>query len=81
MLEEEDQLAPQTLVDNGMITLNVQRTPKAVLDAIQIRIKEEDHFSHYKDENVLNVCQKRDQPMHTLSNHIIVLVTNCKLFE
>ena len=35
--------SPKTLVDNGNINLKAERTPKAVLEAIQTTIKEEEH--------------------------------------
>ena len=49
MFKGEDCQTLHTLVKNGTITPEAQRTPKAVLDVTQTTIKGEEHFWHYKD--------------------------------
>ena len=49
-----------------------------MLDAIQPSLKEEEHFWHYIDKIVLDINQKQDRSVHTLSNFIIEPVRKYK---
>ena len=76
MYRGEDRQALQTLIDNGTITLKIQQTPKLILHAIQTTIKEDEHFHHYCNEPVTDLCQKPDEPIHSPNIHIIQLTNN-----
>ena len=52
MFEGKDRQALQTLIDNGTITSEHMRTPRAALDAIATTIKSEEHFWAHRDEIV-----------------------------
>ena len=74
----EDCCALQSLVDDGTITPNAQRTAKAMYNAIPSIIKEEEPFWHYRHEIVSDLHQKLDDHKHTLSNHISEHITISK---
>ena len=65
-------------MDNGKITPEAQRAPKSMLDAIQISIREEEHFYCYRDEILSDICKRLNEAIHVLSNCIIELVSNSK---
>ena len=44
MFEGEDRKALQTLIENGVVTTERMKTPKATLDTISTTIKLEEHF-------------------------------------
>ena len=44
MFKGEDRIALQTLTDNGAMTTEHMKTPRAALDAIATTIKSEEHF-------------------------------------
>ena len=50
MFKGEDRQALQTLTDDGTMTPEDMKTPKAALDAIATTIKLEEHFWAYRDE-------------------------------
>ena len=60
MFEGKDWQMLQTLVDNETIMLDHQKTHRHVLDAIANTIKSEDHFWHFWDELLLDVCKRPD---------------------
>ena len=76
MLEGEDCHALYTLIENVTITSEVQKKPKATLDAIHTTNKEEKHFWQYMGELVSHLHERPYQPVYTLSNHITELITN-----
>ena len=78
MFEGEDWQMLQTLLDNEIITPEHQKTPRQVLDAIATTIKSEDHFWHFQDELLLDVCQRPNEGIHTLNTHITSLINQCK---
>ena len=68
----------QTLLDNETIMPEHQKTPRCVLDATVTTIKFEDHFWHFWDELLLDVCQRPNKSIHTLNTCIVTLVNQCK---
>ena len=78
MITGEDKQALQTLVENGIITSQIQETPKLHLNAIKTTIKAYKHFCHYCDELVSDLWQKPDEPIHSLNTHITQLINNCQ---
>ena len=81
MFTGEDRQALQTLIDNNTITPADQCTPIQALKAIQTAIKEEEHYWHYRDKILSNIRQQPQEQVHTLSNRIITLVSNCSFQE
>ena len=75
MFKGEDRKSLQSLIDNGTITTESQKTPKLVLDAIGTTIKSKEHFWHFWDELLSNICQLPGEGIHTLSTHICTLIT------
>ena len=57
--------ALQTLIDNGTITADIKKKPKAVLNTIQMMIK---HVLPFKDEFVSDLFQEPHEPVHVLRN-------------
>ena len=77
MFQCEDRKALQTLVDNITITSETHQITKLVLHAIQTIIKEDEYFWYYHDELVSDVNLKLDEPIQSLSKHILQLTNNC----
>ena len=78
MFEGEDQQTLQTLLDNETIMSEHQKTSRGVLDTTATTKKSEDHFWHFQDELLLDVCQRTDEGIHVLNTHITTLVNKCK---
>ena len=66
--------ALETCLPNGIITPEMQQKSKLILTAIQTAIKEAEHFWHYHDDLVLDLCQQPDKPIHSLSTCFIQLI-------
>ena len=67
MFEGKDQQTLQSIIDNGAITPESQRTPKQALDAIRIAIKAKDHYWHFWDEILSDVHQLSNGDIHALN--------------
>ena len=78
MFEGEDTKALQNLIDNGVMTTEHMKTPKAALDAITTTIKLKEHFWAHKDELVSDLWQQPDEGIHPLSQCICDLLTKSK---
>ena len=78
MFQCEDQQALQTLIETHTITLENQKTPWQILDAVAMAIKSEEHFWHFQDKLLLDVTQLLDEGIHALSTRMTSLVNNCK---
>ena len=81
MFAGKDRQTLQTLINNGTITQGHQKTPWQVLDAIMTSIKSKDHFWHFHDEFLLDVCQHPNEGIHALNTWISTLVNQCKFFH
>ena len=57
---------------------DAQWTPSLALKAIQLVIKEDDHFWHHRVELLTDLWQLPDKGIHALSTHIITLVGKCR---
>ena len=77
MFEDEDHLAPQTLINNQTITQAAQQTPSLVLKAIQLVIKEDVHFWHHRDELLTDLQQLPNEGIHALSICITSIIGKC----
>ena len=55
-----------------------QKMSLEALDAIGTAIKAEEHFWHFQDELLSNVCQLPDEGIHALSTYISTLIAQCK---
>ena len=75
MFEGEDW---QSLLDNETITPEHQKTLRHELDAIVTAIKSEDHFWHFEDKLLSDMCQRSDKGIHALNTCITTLVNQCK---
>ena len=80
MFEGEDRKVLQTLIDNGVITSEHMKTPRAALDAIATTIKLEEHFWAHRDELVSDF-QQPGEGIHVLSQHICDLITKSKFMH
>ena len=78
MFEGEDRKILQSLIDNGTLTLESQKTPRLALDATGATIKSEEHFWHFQNELLSNVCKFPNEGIHALSTHICTLISQCK---
>ena len=74
----DDRQALQALVDNNTITPEDQLTQSHALKAIQTKIKEEEHYWHYRDEIMSDVRQQPNEQIHTFNTRITTLVNNCR---
>ena len=81
MLEGEDRKALQTLIDNGTITSEHMKTPRAALDAIAATIESEEHFLAHRDEFVPDMQQQPGEGIHALSQCICNLMTKSKFMH
>ena len=77
MFTREDRQALQTMIDNNTITQADQHTPGQALKAINITIREEEHYWHYRDKILCDIRQQPEEQVHALNNRIITLVNNC----
>ena len=77
MFEGEDRQTLQSLINNGTITPENQRTPQLALDVISTTIKSKEHFWHFWDE-LSDICQLPDKGIHALSTRITNLIAQCK---
>ena len=73
MFEGEDRHTPQSL-----ITVESQWMPQCALDAIRTNIKSEEHFWHFQDELLSDICQLSNEGIHALSTQISTLISQCK---
>ena len=78
MFKDEDRQTLQSLINNRTITQESQRMLQLGLDAIGTTIKFKEHFWHFQDELLSNVCQLPNEGIHALSSHITNLITQCK---
>ena len=78
MFQKENRHALQTLVHNITVSPEAQCALKSILDAIQITIKEGEHFWHYGNEILSDVYQKTDEPILLLSTCSSQLKNNCR---
>ena len=78
MFEGKDRKALQTLTDNGVITSEHMKTPRATLDAIATTIMSEEHFWAHRDELVSDLQQQPGEGIHALSQCICDLITKSK---
>ena len=78
MFEGKDRKVLQTLVDNGVITSEHRKTPRATLDAIATTIRSEEHFWAHRDELVSDLWQLPGEGIHELFQHICDLITKSK---
>ena len=81
MFEGEDRHALQTLVDNNTIMPDDMKKPRATLDAISTTIKSEEHFWSHKDELISDVRQQPSKGIHSLSQCICNLITQCRFLH
>ena len=78
MFEGEDRWALQTLIENGTMSLEHMKTPKATLDVIATTIKSEEHFWAYRGDLMSDVWHQPGEGIHALSQCICDLVTKSK---
>ena len=78
MFKGEDRKALQTLTDNGVMTTDHMKTPRAVLDAIATTIQLEEHFWAHRDELVSDLQQQPSEGIHALDQCICDLITKSK---
>ena len=78
MFEIKDWQTLQTLLDNETITLEHQKTPRCVLDAIATTTKSKDHFWHFWDKILLDVCHRPNEGIHALKTCISTLANPYK---
>ena len=81
MFEGKDRKALQTLIDNGVITSEHVKTPRATLDAIVTTVNSEEHFWAHRDEPVSDLWQQPGEGIHALSQHICDLITKSKFMH
>ena len=55
MFQGDDRQTLQTMIDNNTITAEDQQTPTNALKAIQLCIKDEEHFWHFRDKVMSDV--------------------------
>ena len=75
MFEGKDRKVLQTIIDNGTVTSEHMKTPRAALDAIATTIKSKEHFWAHRDELVSDLQQQPGKGIHALSHHICDLIT------
>ena len=75
MFKGEDRKALQTLIDNGLMTTEHMKTPRAIFDSIATTIKLEEHFWAHRDELLSDLQQQPGEGIHALSQHICALIT------
>ena len=56
----------------------VKRTPQQALDAIGTTIKAEDHYWHFWDKILSDVCQLPNKGIHALNTRVTTLISQCK---
>ena len=78
MMIGADRQTLQTLIDNGTINPEIQKKPWQVLDTIITTVKFKDHFWHFWDELLSDVCKLPDEGIHALNISITALVNQCK---
>ena len=64
MFEGKDRQIFQSLINNGTITAEHQKIPQEALDAIGTTIKAEEHFWHFWDDLLSDVCQLPNEVIH-----------------
>ena len=65
--------------DNGTIMPESQKTLQQVWNAIVTTIKSEDHFWHFWDELLSDVCQLHKEGSHALNTRITALINQWSL--
>ena len=78
MFEGEDRKALQILRDNGVMTMEHMKNPRAALDATVTTIKSEEHFWAHRDELASDLQQQPGEGIHVLCQHICDLITKSK---
>ena len=58
MFKGKDRQTLQSLIDKGTITPEIQRMHRLALDAIEATMKSEEHFWHFRDKFLSDVCQQ-----------------------
>ena len=81
MFEGEDRQTFQSLIDNGTITAEHQKMPHNAIDAISITIKAKEHFWHFQDKLLSDVCQLPNEGNHALLTCICTLVIQCRFSQ
>ena len=78
MFQGEDRQTLQTMINNNTITAEDQQTPTKAVKAIQLCIKDEEHFWYFRAEVMSDVQQQPNEQIHALNTRITTLVKNCR---